>query len=74
MTDPLHILQDIEVDRFYRNERKVWIWPRFNRYRVADPKLVKFGLNRYPHHIIGATVVVGHHSYGVLWARLGRRR
>ena len=74
MTDPERVLQDIEMDHFYRNERKTWIWPKFTRHRVADPKVIKFGLNRYPHHIIGAGLVVGCHHYSVLWARLGRRR
>lgn len=59
-------------DSFYRNQRKMWIFPKFNHYRVSDSKLFTLGLNRYPHHVIGAFVVVGHHSFGVRWARLGR--
>lgn len=60
-----------EMDRWYRDEvRKRWHRPRFYRHRVADPRWFAPMFNRYPHHKIGAGVVVGSWAYCVKWASL----
>ncbi len=71
---PEQVLHDIEMDRYYRTcVRKAWHRPRFYRYRVGDPARFRPVLNRYPHHVIGAGVVIGRWCYAVKWAGLGRR-
>lgn len=56
--------------------RRVWIRPRFCRYRVADDVAARFrpGWNAYDNADgtrcrIGAVVVVGRYAYCVLWAK-----
>lgn len=68
--DPLHVLRGIEDDHFYRRRAKRWHLPRFYRYQVADRRRLAFVLNRYPHHVLGACVVVGRWAYCVKWAAL----
>lgn len=68
-TDPRDVLRDIETDHYFRHKRKRWHWPRFSRYVIAEPGL-RFALNRYPHHVIGAGVAVGRYCYAVKWASL----
>lgn len=67
--DPRHLLNEIEDDHCYRQMRKKWHCPQFHRHRVADPGF-RFVLNRYPHHIIGAGVVIGLNCWSVKWAAL----
>ena len=64
------LLHDIEMDHFYRQQRKTWHFPKFYRYKVADKRWFHPLLNRYPHHIVGAAIVVGQFAYCVLWAKL----
>lgn len=65
------VLNDIETDHHFRTrQRKVWQRPKFHRYVVAD-RGFRVVLNRYPHHVLGAAVVVGRHAYCVNWATLG---
>lgn len=70
---PEQALHDVENDHYYRTRVcKDWHWPKLYRYVVAD-KGFRVMLNRYPHHVIGAGVVVGRFVYCVKWASLGRR-
>ena len=48
-----------------------WWWPRFNMPRPADRR-TRAGLNRYPHNVIGAYVVVFGRTLHVRWK--GTRR
>lgn len=49
-----------------------WIWPRFHVYKPADTR-PRWLLNRYPHNVIGAAVVVFGRCWGVQWKGSGRR-
>lgn len=72
--DPIQTLHDVENDWYYRTRvRKDWHRPRLYRFRVADPARFRPALNRYPHHVIGVGVTIGHWCYCLKWAALGRR-
>lgn len=43
--------------------------PKVYRYRVADPKRFRPGLNCYPYSVIGCGVVIGRWNYCIKWAR-----
>lgn len=43
-----------------------WCWPKFDRFNPAD-KRTRWLLNRYPHNIIGAALVVFGHGFGIRW-------
>lgn len=47
-------------------------WPKFSRYRVADPARFRWTWNEYHSKTsrarIGLAVVVGHYAYCVKWA------
>lgn len=70
LSDPHRLLNEIEMQHFYRRQRKRWHLPRFYRNRVAAPRLLKLVLNRYPHHTIGAGLIIGGYCYSVKWAAL----
>jgi hypothetical protein len=52
--------------------RVVRHWPKFYRYRVAEPGLFRWTWNDYHSKTsrarIGFAVVIGHHAYCVKWA------
>jgi hypothetical protein len=59
------------MDAHFRDRvRKRFHLPRFYRYVVGSPRWFRLGLNQYPHHTIGACVVVGRWAYCVKWADL----
>jgi hypothetical protein len=45
-----------------------WCWPRLNTYRSADTR-TRLLLNRYPHNVIGAAVVVFGRCWGIRWKK-----
>jgi hypothetical protein len=45
-----------------------WCLPRFNVYKPADTR-PRTLLNRYPHNVIGAAVVIFGRCWGVRWKR-----
>jgi hypothetical protein len=45
-----------------------WTWPTFNVYKPADQRF-RFLWNRYPHHKIGAGVVMFGRCWAVKWKR-----
>lgn len=66
---PNRVLHDIEADHYFLQKRKKWHRPKVYRYRVGAPGY-RAGWNSYPHHRIGAYVVVGRWAYCVKWADL----
>lgn len=58
---------EIGSDQWWRESAGFhWCWPRFNVYKPADTK-PRALLNRYPHNVIGAAVVVFGRCWGVQW-------
>lgn len=43
-----------------------WCVPKFDRFNPAD-KTRRAGLNRYPHNVIGAYVVLFGRGWGIRW-------
>lgn len=44
-----------------------WRWPKFDRLAPLADKRTRAGLNRYPHNVIGAYVVVFGRGFGLRW-------
>ncbi len=64
---------DAKMHRFYAGGGNFrWVWPRFNAYRPAGRR-TRVALNRYPHNVIGACVVLGGRCFGVRWKGSARR-
>lgn len=58
---------DAKLHAFYANGGGFrWRWPTFDRLNPADRR-TRAGLNRYPHNVIGAYVVVFGHGLGLRW-------
>jgi hypothetical protein len=57
----------IRLDEVLPRNRAEFHWPKFYRYRVADPGFRPV-LNRYPGVVIGVGLVVGRYVYCVKWA------
>lgn len=51
----------------------VWRWPTFDRGLNPADKRTRIGLNRYPHNVIGAYVVVFRRGFGVRWKASPKR-
>jgi hypothetical protein len=60
--------QEVRSEQFWRDGGGFrWLFPpRFNVYKPADTR-PRAGLNRYPHNVIGAAVVVFRRCWGVQW-------
>lgn len=62
---------DASVDEWYRRGGNFrWMRPRFNVYRPADTRR-RVLLNRYPHNVIGAAVVMFGRCWGIQWKGTG---
>jgi hypothetical protein len=59
--------QDPEMHDFYKAGGGFrWCWPKFDRTHPADRRR-RAALNRYPHNVIGAHVVLFGRGWGVRW-------
>lgn len=64
---PIPESRELRDEQFWRDGADFRrCWPKFNVTTPAD-KRVRSGLNRYPHNVIGAYVVVFGRSWGVRW-------
>lgn len=60
---------EVADEGFWRNGGNFrWCLPRFDLLHPADQRR-RAGLNRYPHNVIGAYVVVFGRGWGVRWKR-----
>lgn len=69
MSTPTEIPSSREVqdEQFWRDGGNFrWCWPKFDIVQPADTK-PRALLNRYPHNVIGAMVVVFGRGWGVRW-------
>jgi hypothetical protein len=58
---------EVRHERFWRDGGSFrWRWLKFDRINPAD-KRTRAGLNRYPHNVIGAYVVVFGRGFGIRW-------
>lgn len=48
------------------NDHAVWCRPRFHVYKPADTRF-RAALNRYPHGIVGAAIVVFRRCWCIQW-------
>lgn len=63
---------EVRREQFWRDGGNFkWCWPRFNVCVPAD-KHRRGLLNRYPHNVIGAVVVMFGKCWGVQWKRTKR--
>ncbi len=58
---------EVRDEQFWRDGAGFrWCWPKFNITEPAD-KRRRMLLNRYPHNVIGAGVVLFRRYWGVRW-------
>lgn len=61
--------REVRDEEFWRSGGGCrWCWPIFNVFHLADRR-VRAGLNRYPHNVIGAYIIVFGRGWGVRWKR-----
>jgi hypothetical protein len=59
--------RELRDEQFWRDGGNFhWCWPHFDRINPAD-KRRRVLLNRYPHNVIGAAVVVFGRGFGIRW-------
>lgn len=70
MNDPIvPPSREVVEDEWWRSGANFhWMFPRFNVYVPADKK-PRALLNRYPHNVIGAAVVLFGRCWGVRWKK-----
>lgn len=65
---------DQAMDEYFRSKPFEWCWPRVTVYVPGDTR-PRGLLNRYPHNVIGAAVVLFGRCWGVQWKQSkGARR
>jgi hypothetical protein len=65
--DSLPESDEVRDEQFWRDGGGFrWCWPHFDIVHPADTR-PRVGLNRYPHNVIGAMVVVFGRGWGVRW-------
>lgn len=61
--------REVHEEQFWRDGGGFhWCLPRFNIFHPADTRR-RAGLNRYPHNVIGAYVVLFHRGWGIRWRK-----
>lgn len=66
--------REVQDEQFWRDGGGFhWCWPKFDKAIPAD-KHPRAGLNRYPHNVIGAYVILFGHGWGVRWKATKRNR
>jgi hypothetical protein len=64
---PIPESREVRDEQFWRDGAGFhWCWPKFNVYVPADKKR-RAMLNRYPHNVIGAAVVLFGRVWGIRW-------